>query len=345
MRKRRILLVMAALLAVFALGLGVGRWTAPGATAQPVPSAAAAQYPAATAPDPTAPSSAPLPSPSPSAGASSSGKAVRIVAAADIACSPGRRPTADECRQQATSDLALGLDPDAVLVPGDLQYEGGSADDFAEAYAPTWGRLRAITWPAPGNHEYKTDGAAGYFDYFGAAAGPRGKGWYSRDLGTWHIVSLNSNCDEAGGCDPESPQGRWLRADLTAHRNRCVLALWHHPRWSHGKHGDHDSVAPFLEALHEAGAEVVLTGHDHNYQRFEPRRPDGARDDARGIRQFVVGSGGRSHYTINGTEGLEAGDDDTFGVFSMTLRPDGYDWRFVGEPGGRVGDSGSATCH
>ncbi len=270
---------------------------------------------------------------------------MRVVAVADIACAAGRRPTADECHQQATADLAGTLDPDVVLAPGDLQYESGSAADFAASYAPAWGRLKAITWPAPGNHEYKTDGAAGYFDYFGAAAGPRGKGWYSRDLGAWHIVALNSNCDDVGGCDAQSPQGRWLRADLAAHRNRCVLALWHHPRWSHGKHGDHDSVAPFLEALDRAGAEVVLAGHDHNYQRFEPRGPDGARDDASGIRQFVVGSGGRSHYTIDGSEGLEAGDDDTFGVLSMTLRPDGYDWRFVGAPDGTVGDSGSATCH
>ncbi|MFZ0161116.1 MAG: metallophosphoesterase [Kineosporiaceae bacterium] len=268
-----------------------------------------------------------------------------MVVAADIACAPGERPEPDRCHQKATADLAVRLRPDAVLVPGDLQYEQGAAADFAGSYDPSWGRLRAITWPAPGNHEYKTGGAAGYFDYLGAVAGPRGSGWYSIDLGAWHVIALNSNCDEVGGCGAGSAQERWLRADLAAHRQACVLAFWHHPRWSHGTHGDTASVGPFMQDLYRAGADVVLTGHDHDYQRFEPRTPDGVRDEARGIRQFVVGTGGRSHYAINGDTGLEAGNDDTFGVLSMTLRPGGYDWRFVPEPGRTFTDAGSATCH
>jgi 3',5'-cyclic AMP phosphodiesterase CpdA len=270
---------------------------------------------------------------------------VTAVAVADMVCAAGRRVTAGQCHGWATADAAISLHPDAVLIPGDLQYEVGSARDFAQAYAPTWGRLRAITHPAPGNHEYYSDGADPYYQYFGAAAGDPGKGWYSVDLGAWHIVSLNSSCSQVGGCGEGSPQYRWLEADLAAHPARCTLAMWHHPRWSNSNHGDHEEVAPFTSALYAAGAEVILGGHDHVYERFEPRSPDGARDLSRGIRQFVVGMGGRSHYRIHHEAGLEAFDADTFGVLELTLRPDGYDWRFVPEAGGSYADAGSASCH
>ena len=179
----------------------------------------------------------------------------------------------------------MGLAPDAVLTLGDQQYEDGHARASSPgSYDPTWGRLRQITHPAAGNHEYGTADADGYFDYFGEAAGPRGKGWYSVDLGGWHVVALNSNCEDVGGCGPGSEQLDWLRKDLATHTDQCVLAFWHHPRWSNAKHGDDDEVAPFVEALYEANADVVLTGHDHAYQRFVPREPDGQADQARGVR-------------------------------------------------------------
>jgi hypothetical protein len=273
------------------------------------------------------------------------GPTVTVVAAADIACPPGQEVTREECRHAATADLARALRPDAVLLPGDLQYEDAAAEEFAKSYRPTWGRLRSITRPAPGNHEYDSERAKPYFDYFGRAAGSIDSGWYSFDLGAWHVIALNSNCDQMSGCGPGSDQDRWLRADLAANRARCTLAFWHHPRWNRGKYGDDDRSDAFVRALYDAGAEVVLTGHDHNYQRFEPRNPDGERDPARGVRQFVVGMGGRSLYSVDAGGGLASSTDDTFGVLSMTLRPNGYDWRFVAEPGRSFTDRGSGRCH
>lgn len=270
---------------------------------------------------------------------------VRVVVAADLACTPGAEPEARDCQQEATHQVAERLRPDAVLLAGDLQYEHGTAEEFAGAFDASWGRMRSIIHPAAGNHEYDTEGGAPYFDYFGAAAGRRDQGWYSLDLGAWHVIALNSNCDEVGGCGEGSAQLDWLRADLAQHRNRCVMAFWHHPRWSHAKHGDHAETGPFMTALYDAGAEAVMVGHDHDYQRFEPRSPDGVRDPARGIRQFVVGMGGRSLYSIDATDGLEAHDENTFGVLAMTLRPDGYDWEFVPAAGGSYRDQGSAACH
>ncbi len=282
------------------------------------------------------------------AGADRAPAPVRVVAVGDIACRESERVSAEACRQQQTSDLAMSLAPDAVLALGDLQYDEGQASGFDQVYGPTWGRLRDITHPVPGNHEYGSEGAAPYFAYFGTAAGERGQGWYSIDLGGWHLVALNSNCDEVGGCDIDSDQGRWLRRDLDA-GHQCVLAFWHHPRWSRSTHGDDPEVQPLLEQLYDAGADVVLTGHDHAYQRFDPRRPDGEADRARGIRQFVVGTGGRSLYPIEGDEvgrdGLAAGTGATFGVLELTLRRGGYDWRFVAESGQSFVDSGSAACH
>jgi len=269
----------------------------------------------------------------------------------DIACDPDAsnfkdgKGTTSNCHQKATSDLAIALRPDAVLPLGDVQYENGSADGFARSYDPSWGRLKAISRPAVGNHEYLTDNAAGYFGYFGAAAGDPAQGYYSYDLGSWHMIALNSNCSRAGGCSATTPQGEWLAQDLAAHPARCTLAYWHHPRWSHGEHGDHSTMKPFMDSLYAAGADVVLVGHDHDYERFVPLAPDGTRDDTRGIRQFVVGTGGRNHYATGSGATTEAVNDDTFGVLALTLRPTGYDWRFVPEPGKTYTDSGSAACH
>lgn len=267
-----------------------------------------------------------------------------LVAAGDLVCEPGSRTTAENCRQQETSDLALSLRPDAVAVLGDDQYEDGTAEAFRTGYDPTWGRLKALTRPAVGNHEYRTRDAAGYFGYFGGAAGEPGKGWYSYDLGSWHVVVLNSNCGNVP-CADDGEQVRWLRADLAAHPASCTLAYWHHPRWSDGEHGDDGDVAPFVRALHEAGADVVLSGHDHDYERFAPMSPDGSADPGRGLREFVVGTGGKSHYATGRRATTEAVSSDTFGVLALTLGQGSYAWRFVPVAGSSFTDSGAAGCH
>lgn len=251
-----------------------------------------------------------------------------IAAAGDVSCAPG--DTTNPCRQRETSDLVLAGDYDAVLGLGDLQYEEGALAAFRGAYEPTWGRVKAVTRPATGNHEYSTRGAKGYFDYFGAAAGPRTRGWYSFDLGAWHLVALNSNCSAIGGCGAGSPQARWLRADLRVHRTRCTLAFWHHPRFSSGAHGSDARSGRFWDLLYGAGADIVLVGHDHDYERFAPQTPAGVRDLGRGIRQFVVGTGGKSLRPFGAVAANSVRRDaTTFGVVELTLRPRGYTWTFV----------------
>jgi len=287
--------------------------------------------------------------------ATASGPAVTLVAAGDIACDPGSghfnggQGDGRDCRQLATAELVASLKPDVVAVLGDDQYEDGTLEAFQTSYDPSWGRVKAITRPAVGNHEYGTAGAAGYFTYFGAAAGTPGQGWYSYDLGAWHVVVLNSNCDEVGGCDAGSPQLAWLTADLAAdraaHPQGCLLAYWHHPLWSHGEYRGIKAVRPFMQALYDAGADVVLNGHDHNYERYAPRDPAGQADPARGVREFVVGTGGKSHYSVSGDPGIEASNDGTYGVLQLRLRPVGYDWSFRPAAGGTFSDAGAATCH
>ncbi|MFZ0157506.1 MAG: metallophosphoesterase [Kineosporiaceae bacterium] len=277
---------------------------------------------------------------------------VRIGAAGDIACDPGSDQFGGQvpvvCQERATSELFVAQDLDAVLPLGDTQYDSGALADYRRSYAPTWGRFLSISHPVPGNHEYRTKNAAGYWDYFGAAAGESGKGWYSFDLGRWHLVALNGTCDQVD-CGENSEQVAWLRRDLAEHDEACVLAYWHYPLWSGGEsrsgEGSDVRVRPLFQALYDAGADVVLNGHNHAYERFGPRSPDGAADPARGVRQFVVGTGGRSHYPTSTRAGAEVVDDTSFGVLMMTLRPGGYDWRFVPAPGGSFTDSGSASCH
>jgi hypothetical protein len=268
-----------------------------------------------------------------------------IAAAGDVACRPGDPVTPTTCHQQATSELLVDLDPTAVLGLGDLQYERGLGGNFLRGYDPTWGRLKAITHPIPGNHEDRT-ASAGYYQYFGPAAGDPATGWYSFDIGTWHLVALNSNCRRVGGCGPGSPQERWLRADLAAHPTRCTLAFWHHPRFSSGRHAGDPDYDGFWRALHHAGADVVLNAHDHHYERFAPQDPRAQLDRARGIREFVVGSGGKSLEPFATTRpNSEVRNATTFGVLVLTLHPGGYDWRFVGERGAKFGDRGSGSCH
>jgi len=243
---------------------------------------------------------------------------------------------------EATAKL-LDRIPGAVFTAGDNAYQSGSLAEFTRCYDPTWGRHKRRTHPVPGNHEYETPGAAGYFGYFGAAAGDSGKGYYSYTLGAWHIVALNSNIDMR----PGSAQLRWLRADLTAHPTRCALAYWHHPRFSSGTtHGSAKETAPLWRALYEAGVDVVIAGHEHNYERFAPQDPLGVADSARGIREFVVGTGGDSHFPLGPRiANSEVANSATFGVLQLTLEQAGYRWEFIPVQGKTFTDSGSGSCH
>jgi len=291
---------------------------------------------------------------------------VVVAAAGDIACDASYPDfnegsgSATECHEKATSDVVMRIAPTAVLALGDIQYVNGSPEDYAVAYDPTWGRFKDITRPTIGNHEGGEGGSnKSYFGYFGAAAGDPSTGYYSFDLGAWHLVSLNSNCGEYGfngshgGCARGSPQERWLRADLAAHPTLCTLAYFHVPRFASGS--DHHSGAAtdtaltaIWEDLYAAGVDVVLNGHVHSYERFAPLRPDGTPDRDRGVREFVVGTGGDNHSRIGKpVQGSEVRNNDSFGVLRLTLRASSYDWAFVndGSPGATNDDSGSSPCH
>ena len=246
---------------------------------------------------------------------------------------------------EATAKL-LDQIPGTVFAAGDLAYPDGTKENF-ECYDKTWGRAKSRTRPAAGNHEFHSSGAAYYFEYFGSAAGDPKNGYYSYELGTWHIIVLNSECMEVDGCDSGSRQEKWLRADLTAHPVACTLAYWHKPLFSSGgAHGNDLEIKPLWQALYEANADVVLNGHDHDYERFAPQTPDAAADSARGIREFVVGTGGKSHRPFGvTTANSEVRNADAFGVLKLTLKPKGYDWQFIPEAGKSFTDSGSGTCH
>jgi hypothetical protein len=269
-----------------------------------------------------------------------------IAAAGDIACDSSTA-TATSCHQRATSDLLTTGGLAAVLALGDNQYDSGALSDYKKYFDPTWGRVKPLIKPVPGNHEYHTSGASGYFSYFGSSAGNPSKGYYSFNIGAWHLVALNANCGQVGGCGAGSPQELWLKADLAAHRALCTLAFWHEPRFSSGaEHGSDAAYDRFWRDLYSAGADVVLNGHDHDYERFAPQGPGGKTDAARGIREFVVGTGGKSHYgfgTILPTSQVR--NNSVFGVLKLTLHPASYDWRFVPESGGAFTDSGTTACH
>ncbi len=283
-----------------------------------------------------------------------------IAAAGDIACSSsssnynGGNGTADRCRQKYTSNLLVDAGLSAVLILGDMQYESASLSGINSSYHPTWGRVKSITRPAAGNHEYKTSGAAGYFDYFngaGAATGPAGdrtKGYYSFNVGTWHLIALNStdHCTIIP-CSAGSAQEVWLKADLAANADKyCTLAYWHDPRFNSGHDGNADEMKPLFQALYDANADVVLGGHAHSYERFAPQNPSGALDNARGLRQFVVGTGGAFWTSISTPKpNSEVRQNNTYGVLKMTLKPTGYDYQFVPEAGKTWTDAGSGTCH
>lgn len=276
-----------------------------------------------------------------------------IMAAGDIACAPdsaffnGGKGKDDKCQMQATAQLVIQAKPKAVLALGDNQYEKGELENFKKSYDPTWGKFKNITKPVPGNHEYYGGKqAAGYYDYFGSLAGDRKKGYYSFDLGDWHLIALNSNCKFVGGCEAGSPQETWLKADLKTNKKACTLAFWHHPRYSSAVHGNNSGMEAFWQDLYSAGAELVLSGHDHDYERFAPQGLNGKLDPQRGIRQFVIGNGGKSLYpfkTIRANS--EVRNNDTYGVLKLTLKPKGYDWEMQSIPGSDFTDKGSALCH
>ena len=222
--------------------------------------------------------------------------------------------------------------PGTIAVLGDIAYETGSSADFAQCFDPVWGSLVPRIRAALGNHEYGTGTAAVAISKLGL---PR-NGWYSYSVGAWHVIVLNSNCDKVGGCGRGSRQWRWLRADLAANNDRCTLAYWHHPRFSSGIHGSNAAYSPFWELLARAKADVVLAGHDHDYERFRPMK---------GIRSFVVGTGGRSLYpTLIPRAGSVVRSSSTYGILRLTLRPTGYDWRFLPVGGGTFRDAGRASC-
>jgi len=253
---------------------------------------------------------------------------------------------ADLSGAEATAKLLERI-PGTVMAIGDLALPSGTAGQFANCYDKTWGRLKSRTRPASGNHEFHSSGAAPYFDYFGAAAGDPKKGYYSYDLGAWHIIVLNSECEELGGCGVGSPQEKWLRSDLAAHPVACTLAYWHKPLFSSGaKHGNDPEIKPLWQALYEANADVVVNGHDHDYERFAPQNPDGVRDPARGIREFVVGTGGKNTREFGKIESSsEAHSTGTFGILKLTLHAKGYDWEFIPISGKTFRDSGTGACH
>lgn len=262
---------------------------------------------------------------------------VVLVGAGDIA----------DCASDGDSATAALLDGIAgtVFTLGDNAYESGTLEEYERCYGPTWGRHRDRTRPTPGNHEYGTGGAAGYFRYFGGLAGNPAEGWHAYDLGTWRIYALNSNCSEVA-CGEASAQVTWLKDDIAANLHRCTLAYWHHPRYSSGRHGSEPSTDSLWDVLYEAGTEIVLAGHDHTYERFAPMSDEGDPDGARGIVSFVVGTGGRRLYEFHDILPTSVvRNATTWGVLELTLSAGHWSTRFVPVAGGTFTDTASGTCH
>jgi hypothetical protein len=268
-----------------------------------------------------------------------------LVGAGKIAACDSSGVRGNSPGDEATAKLLDGI-PGTVFTAGDNAFTDGTAAQYQDCYDPTWGRHKARTMPAPGQRDYNTVGASGYFGYFGAAAGDPTKGYYSYDLGQWHIVSLNSMCENVGGCGANSPMLSWLEQDLAANPAACTLAYFNHPLFSSGHHGNKTKVRPIWDVLYGAGADVVVNGRDHDYERFAPQDPSGAADPARGIREFVVGTGGAHHVPFGTVQpNSEVRNADTYGVLKLTLHQSSYDWRFVPVEGQTFTDSGTANCH
>lgn len=273
-----------------------------------------------------------------------------VLAVGDLTCGTGS-PASLPCNDEAVAAVVSQVNPATLLLLGDIQYENATLSDFNTYYHPSWGSFKPITYPAPGNHEYQTTGAKGYFDYFNGVgvqsgqAGDRSRGYYSYNLGTWHLIALNSTCAQIGGCGAGSPQEQWLRADLAANPNACTVAYWHHPRFSSGGHGNNSSMQAIWQALYDNAADLVLAGHDHVFERFAPQTAAGGMDNASGVGSFVVGTGGREKdgfSTIRANSQLRS--RTSFGALKLTLHPDSYDWEFVPIAGDPLVDSGTAAC-
>ena len=311
---------------------------APSATSPAASASASAGGGASAVATPTPGPSASAPVESASSSPDTSGDPV-FVGAGDIA----------DCGSEGDEATAALLDaiPGTVFTTGDNAYQDGTVEDFADCYAPSWGRHLARTWPVPGNHDWHTPGLAGYRGYFGEAAlGPDGSTWRARDLGTWRVIFLDSACEEVGGCGPDSVQGRWLADELATHDPACSIAIFHHPRFSSGAvHGDQKDVAPFWDALYAAGVDVVLNGHEHVYERFAPQDPSGHEDRAAGIRQFTVGTGGRDLYDFaKPRPNSELRASVAPGVLALTLHPTSYSWQFI-TADSDFSDAGTTACH
>ena len=266
----------------------------------------------------------------------------------DIACNPLSSSykdglgTATSCRHKYVADLIRSQAPDKFLALGDIQYESGELVNFQTSYDAAFGDLMPITLPVVGNHEYRTAGASGYATYFNESA----PFWYSTDIGTWHVIVLDSNCGKIGGCGPKTPQGLWLKEDLAANPAQCTIAAWHHPRYNSGEHGGAKNMTFPMRWLYKNNAEVVLNGHEHSYQRFQPINPyTHTVDQTKGLTEFVVGSGGKSHYAGGSTNPLSAYRNTTdYGAAFFTLHDGSYSYEFRSESG-EVLDSGSKECH
>jgi hypothetical protein len=263
-----------------------------------------------------------------------------LVGAGDIASCDSE---GDEATALLLDQVVAEASEAVVFTAGDNAYEDGSAGSFANCYEPSWGRHKAITRPAVGSREYRTPGASAYFEYFGAAAGNPEEGWYSYNLGGWHVVVINSNCNVVD-CEEGTPQEQWLREDLAAHSAACTLGYWHQPVFSSRSGGTNPEMLPIFQAFYDADADVIINGNDHFYERFLPQDPEGHEDDD-GVTQFTVGTGGRSLDEFEGpspNSGLRF--NEAFGVLALTLFPGGYQWEFVTTPGTQFTDVGTANC-
>ncbi|MEO8273201.1 MAG: metallophosphoesterase [Chloroflexota bacterium] len=263
-----------------------------------------------------------------------------LVGAGDIA-------SCSSSGDEATANLIEAIGG-SIFTLGDNVYSNGTSQEFTDCYGPTWGRtsIKSRTRPTAGNHDYNTSGATGYYGYFGAAAGDPTKGYYAYDLGAWRVYVLNSNCGVIS-CAQGSAQEQWLRGDLVANARACVVAMWHHPRFSSGTaHGSSTTVQPLYQALYDNDAELVLTGHEHNYERFAPQTATGVLDNARGLVEFVVGTGGVGHYAL-GTPLANSlvRNGTTYGVLRLALSANAWTFSFLPVAGQTFTDSGAGTCH
>jgi hypothetical protein len=260
---------------------------------------------------------------------------VHVVAVGDIACAPGQPATPLTCQQEATARLTESLDPDVVVALGDLQYETGSATDFQDSFRDSWGSLGSVTRAVPGNHEYKTEDAAGYF----ASVDTPGP-WYVWDAGEWRLYMLNSNCEDVD-CAAEQD---WLRADLADHPRRCTAIAMHHPRYSSGPHHSDETMSGFWRIAYDRHVDLALAAHDHDYERFAPMDAEGTVRPGRGITSFVSGTGGKSLYLQgSAVEGSAYFQASRFGVLELTLAPEDFSWKFVSTDGTML-DQGWAPC-